>query len=126
MNFRDSVMIIQPGLRSPANMKSAVNVRFTPLHNIAEFFPVIDFFKLHLFDRRAAQINQTADAPWKMVSLSRGMAVYDPAEDADVWSVLRRADKLMYEDKNRYKLAHGIHPAGLTESEALSDEEEAR
>ena len=54
---------------------------------------------LSAFDEQAARCSAGADAPWKTVSLSRGIAEFDPASDVDVHSVLRRADRLMYEDK---------------------------
>ena len=36
---------------------------------------------------------------WEKINVARGMAVYDPAEDKSVDDVVRRADKLMYENK---------------------------
>lgn len=60
---------------------------------------------LDAFDRRADEINAAAANPWDGISLAKGMAVFDPRADANVDSVLRRADARMYEEKNRYKAA---------------------
>ena len=49
--------------------------------------------------------NAESTAPWDCVSLSVGVAVYDPEEDENVEDVLKRADLLMYEEKRRYKLS---------------------
>jgi len=50
--------------------------------------------------RRAAQCAST-DVKWEQVSVSFGIAVYDPTSDESVGDVTRRADKLMYEAKRR-------------------------
>lgn len=55
------------------------------------------------FHIRAEEVNAQAENPWENVSIAIGMAVYDPAQDKDADSVLRRADELMYEDKRRTK-----------------------
>jgi hypothetical protein len=39
------------------------------------------------------------------------MSVYDPTHDHAVLDVARRADDLMYQDKNEYKARHGNAPA---------------
>jgi diguanylate cyclase (GGDEF)-like protein len=58
---------------------------------------------LQLFDERcSAKRNRETDA-WEKVDVARGMAVYDPQEDESVKDVVRRADKIMYEDKWRSK-----------------------
>jgi GGDEF domain-containing protein len=36
---------------------------------------------------------------WEQVSVARGMAIYDAHEDDTVDDTVRRADKLMYENK---------------------------
>ena len=46
-------MVKKPGLRSPANMKSAVHMALAPLHYVAEFMPVHHTLERHLLDRRA-------------------------------------------------------------------------
>ena len=55
------------------------------------------------FDQQAAEITARATQPWETISISKGMAVYDPAQDDSVDSVLRRADQLMYENKAQMK-----------------------
>ena len=55
------------------------------------------------FDQQAAEITARATQPWETINISKGMAVYDPAQDDSVDSVLRRADQLMYENKAQMK-----------------------
>ena len=58
---------------------------------------------LRLFDERCAEKrSQEADA-WSRVDVARGLAVYDPREDSSIDDVVRRADKLMYENKWKTK-----------------------
>ena len=54
---------------------------------------------LKSFDEICAGPRTTANIRWKQVDVARGMAVYDPNEDRSVSDVVRRADKLMYENK---------------------------
>jgi diguanylate cyclase (GGDEF)-like protein len=54
---------------------------------------------LRLFDEKCAEKRKDARRAWEKVSVARGMAVYDPEEDESVNDVVRRADKLMYENK---------------------------
>lgn len=56
---------------------------------------------LTAFDERAAAINAAADHPWERIDISKGMAVFQPEHDEDVESVLRRADEMMYEQKQK-------------------------
>ena len=51
------------------------------------------------FDAACAELRETQKDPWKQVNIARGMAVYDPEIDKSVDEVVRRADKLMYENK---------------------------
>ena len=51
------------------------------------------------FDAAAEDINRVTDTPWEKVRVSRGVAVYDPQNDDSVSDVMRRADKIMYENK---------------------------
>lgn len=46
---------------------------------------------------------ETACHEWQNVNVAMGMAVYDPETDRSVNDVARRADDLMYKDKNEYK-----------------------
>lgn len=41
--------------------------------------------------------------PWERISMASGLAIYDPKIDEDVNSVFERADKLMYENKQKMK-----------------------
>ena len=48
---------------------------------------------------------KTEAEPWERFSMAAGMAVYDSAQDSDADSVFKRADKIMYENKQAYKAA---------------------
>ena len=65
---------------------------------------------LRAFDEKAAERSAAARNPWEAVNLSRGMSEFRPGEDRNARQVLRRADKLMYEDKRHYKETHGADP----------------
>ena len=56
------------------------------------------------FDNAADKINAQPNEPWEHVCISKGFAVYDPSDDSTVIDVIRRADKLMYEDKRDRKM----------------------
>ena len=56
------------------------------------------------FDVVVNEINATADEPWEQVWLSKGFAIYNPAEDNLVQKIMQRADKLMYENKRERKM----------------------
>ena len=55
------------------------------------------------FDEKCAERRDGTELAWEKVDVARGMAVYDPDEDESVNDVVRRADKLMYENKWRLK-----------------------
>lgn len=55
------------------------------------------------FDARASQRNAVATHPWETVDVARGRANYDASIDANVASVMRRADMAMYADKRMKK-----------------------
>lgn len=55
------------------------------------------------FERRSAQINATTTNRWEQVHISMGVVVFDPQNDTLVLDVVRRADKLMYENKRLRK-----------------------
>ncbi len=61
-------------------------------------------FLLGRFDKVVDDINATAESPWEQVWLSRGFAIYDPAEDNIVQKIMQRADMLMYENKRERKM----------------------
>ncbi|MDO4806174.1 MAG: diguanylate cyclase, partial [Coriobacteriales bacterium] len=54
---------------------------------------------IQLFDETCAERRRTAFNIWERIDVARGLAVFDPEVDVSVDSVVRRADKLMYEDK---------------------------
>ena len=54
---------------------------------------------LQRFDEECVKKRAENTEAWEQVSVARGMAVYDPQEDGTVNDVVRRADKLMYENK---------------------------
>ena len=58
------------------------------------------------FEREKAQICADALNPWEKVSVSMGIALYDPAADHAVIDVVRRADKTMYVNKRGRKKAN--------------------
>ena len=58
---------------------------------------------LKQFDEEAARVNSTAANRWEEVHISAGIAVYDPQNDSAVTDVVRRADKIMYENKHSRK-----------------------
>ena len=53
------------------------------------------------FDEERAKINEAATDRWEQVQISTGFAIYNPMSDRKVIDVVRRADKIMYEDKRR-------------------------
>lgn len=55
------------------------------------------------FDQACKETQVSAENTWERVDVARGLAVYDPQEDDSVTSVVRRADRLMYENKWRQK-----------------------
>ena len=57
------------------------------------------------FARSSAEICASTDVPWEQVRVSLGLAVYDPQTDQSAGDVVRRADKLMYENKHERKRA---------------------
>ncbi|MBR3570638.1 MAG: diguanylate cyclase [Oscillibacter sp.] len=58
-----------------------------------------------LFGRMSAEACARAEAPWEQVRVSAGIDAFDPQTDSYVVDVVRRADKLMYEDKRSRKIA---------------------
>ncbi|SFC49009.1 diguanylate cyclase domain-containing protein [Butyrivibrio sp. YAB3001] len=85
----------------------------SPVYRVGgdEFFIILkneDFhnleFLLGRLDIVIDNINATAESPWEQVSLSKGFAIYDPAEDNIVQKMMQRADMLMYENKRERKM----------------------
>ena len=54
---------------------------------------------LRAFDAACAEKRSGSDVSWEQVDIARGIAVYDPERDRSVHDVVRRADRLMYENK---------------------------
>ena len=54
---------------------------------------------LRQFDETCMEKRRQNTDTWEQVDVARGMAVYDPQEDESVSDVVRRADKIMYENK---------------------------
>ena len=54
---------------------------------------------LREFDDACAATREHEELKWNQVDVARGIAVYDPREDATVSDVVRRADRLMYQNK---------------------------
>ena len=61
---------------------------------------------LEKFDKTVDEINASAAEPWEQVWISKGFAVYNKTEDITAVGVIKRADKLMYENK-RDRKKHG-------------------
>ena len=57
------------------------------------------------FEKANAEINESAENKWEQVHIAMGIAVYDPTNDCAVIDVVRRADKIMYENKRLRKKA---------------------
>jgi hypothetical protein len=51
--FGDAIVVIECGLRAPADMEGGIDVCFAPFHDFAKLFPVVDRFKIKMLDRRA-------------------------------------------------------------------------
>ena len=55
------------------------------------------------FNEAKEKINSTNENIWEKVNITMGMAVYDPDNDHQVNDTIRRADKIMYENKRLAK-----------------------
>ncbi|MBQ7144700.1 MAG: diguanylate cyclase [Oscillospiraceae bacterium] len=55
------------------------------------------------YDERCAATRKPEAPVWEQLDVARGLAVYDPKSDHEVEDVVRRADKLMYENKRKQK-----------------------
>ena len=64
-------------------------------------------FRDELFDALTASVEgyiaRTDCKPWERFSMAAGMAVFDPETDKDAETVFKRADQLMYTNKQRMK-----------------------
>ena len=57
------------------------------------------------FEKRQKDICESAERTWEEVRVALGVAVYDPNTDRSVNDTVRRADKIMYENKRIGKAA---------------------
>ena len=71
---------------------------------------------LRSFDKTCDDARRNGNDAWERADIARGVAVYDPKEDASVDEVVRRADKAMYENKWQRKqtLAPPVSLADIT------------
>ena len=51
------------------------------------------------FDKICEEKQKEKSLSWEQLDVARGLAIYDPTEDSSVSDVVRRADRLMYENK---------------------------
>ncbi|MEE0026057.1 MAG: GGDEF domain-containing protein [Atopobiaceae bacterium] len=58
---------------------------------------------MELFEKNMDEINASAENEWEQVSVSLGMAEYDPQSDDSVDDVVHHADKAMYDNKRARK-----------------------
>ena len=58
---------------------------------------------LRRFEERKKELSKAAENKWEEVDIASGIAVYDPEEDTAVIDTMRRADRLMYENKKSMK-----------------------
>lgn len=58
---------------------------------------------LKKFKKLVDDINNSAKNKWEQVNVSMGISEYDPENDSAVSDIVRRADRIMYEDKNNRK-----------------------
>lgn len=61
-------------------------------------------------EEEGAAINAGTEARWEQVHVSFGLAAFDAENDKTVEDVVRRADKRMYENKRRRKMAGRTNP----------------
>ena len=45
LSLVNTVIMVESGLRSPADMQGGIDVVLAPLHNLAQLIPIIDFLK---------------------------------------------------------------------------------
>ena len=58
---------------------------------------------MHAREEYQCAQKQPEAAPWEMASVAMGLAEYDPGTDQSVQAVFERADRNMYQDKDRLK-----------------------
>ena len=58
---------------------------------------------VEMFEKRRKEICDSAKNKWEEVNIALGIAVYDPENENAVADTMRRADKIMYENKRIQK-----------------------
>ena len=58
---------------------------------------------LSQFEERRKEISDSADNKWEEIHIAVGIAVYDPENDSGATDTMRRADKIMYDNKRIVK-----------------------
>jgi GGDEF domain-containing protein len=56
------------------------------------------------FEQSRKEICEKAENSWEKVCVAMGIADYDPEQDYSVNDTVRRADRLMYENKRQRKV----------------------
>lgn len=73
-----------------------------------------------LFETTSAELCDAAENRWEQVRVAWGIADYDPERDESVIDVVKRADRLMYDNKRLHKETQA--GAGKAEEKPASDE----
>ncbi len=58
---------------------------------------------IELFESKRSEINGSTENQWEEVHIAHGIAVFDPENDGTVNDCVRRADRIMYENKRVMK-----------------------
>ncbi len=58
---------------------------------------------IELFESKRSEINGSTENQWEEVHIAHGIAVFDPENDGTVSDCVRRADRIMYENKRVMK-----------------------
>lgn len=65
-----------------------------------------------LFEEMSAELCARTNVPWEQVHVSMGIDAFHPKTDSSVSDVVRRVDKLMYDNKRKRKMARRTREAG--------------
>ena len=57
----------------------------------------------HQFEQKQREVNLAAENEWDKVDIAYGIAIYDPDLDDYLKDTVNRADKNMYDNKNKAK-----------------------
>ena len=81
--------------------------RYSPVFRFAAILLQEDYQNrkelLNCFFEKSAEISAFAQGPWEEVHVAAGIAAYDPQTDRMVEDVIRRADRVMYQNKRDRK-----------------------